>query len=176
VPLEAIELRVPERLRQMLEVQIERLSPDEQRLLEGASVAGAVFATHVSAAAIDLTLDVVEDLCDELGRRQQIVRAAGVQAFPDGTVSQRYAFVHALYREVCYGRVASGRRAPLHRRMGEQSEALYAERPSSVAAELAYHFEAGDARSRICGWSRTPPDSGMRIGKPWPFCSTRSPW
>jgi predicted ATPase len=70
VPLEAIELGVPERLRQMLEAQIERLSPDEQRLLEGASVAGAVFATHVSAAAIDLTMDDVEDLCEKLGRRQ----------------------------------------------------------------------------------------------------------
>jgi len=32
--------------------------------------------------------------------------------------------VHALYREVCYGRVASGRRAPLHRRIGERLEAL----------------------------------------------------
>ena len=70
VPLEAIELGVPERLRQMLEAQIERLSPDEQRLLEGASVAGAVFATHVSAAAIDLTLDDVEDLCEKLGHPQ----------------------------------------------------------------------------------------------------------
>ncbi len=159
VPLEAIELGVPERLRQMLEAQIERLSPDEQRLLEGASAAGAVFATHVSAAAIDLTLDDVEDLCAKLGRRQQMVRAAGVQAFPDGTISQRYAFVHALYREVCYGRVASGRRAPLHRRIGERLEALYAARPNSVAAELAYHFEAGAAWGRAVTYLRLVADT-----------------
>jgi hypothetical protein len=82
-----------------------------------------------------------------------------VQSFPDGTVSQRYAFVHALYREVCYGRVAAGRRARLHRRIGERLEALYAERSSSVAAELAYHFEAGAEWARAVTYLRLVADT-----------------
>jgi tetratricopeptide (TPR) repeat protein len=73
----------------------------------------------------------------------QHVHAAGTQLFPDGSVSPRYAFMHALYHEVFYGRLAPGRRARLHRRIGARLEALYAERSSSVASELAHHFEAG---------------------------------
>src|SRR5262249_58100559 len=38
--LEEVEVRVPERIRQMIEQQIECLTPEEQRVLEGASVAG----------------------------------------------------------------------------------------------------------------------------------------
>src|SRR5256885_1338243 len=52
--------------------------------LEGASVAGMVFSTTVSAVATDLDEDAFEDLCARLVRRQQMVRAAGVQPFPDG--------------------------------------------------------------------------------------------
>jgi hypothetical protein len=41
VPLEEIDLGVPETLRQLIEAQIERLSAEEQRSLEAASVLGA---------------------------------------------------------------------------------------------------------------------------------------
>ena len=112
-------------------------------MLEGASVAGEVFSTTVSTVATDLDQDACEDLCAQLVRRQQIVHAAGTQLFPDGSVSPCYAFMHALYREVFYGRLAPGRRARLHRRIGVRLEALYAEQSSSVASELAHHFEAG---------------------------------
>ncbi len=143
VPSENIALGMPESLRQMIEAQIARLSTEEQRALEGASVAGAVFSTRVSAVATDLNEDDFEDLCEKLVRRHQLVRAISAPPFPDGTVCQRYAFVHALYREVFYGRLAPGRRARLHRRIGERVEAFYAGQSSSVASELAYHFEAG---------------------------------
>src|SRR5438132_1010359 len=53
-PLHEIEVQVPETLRQMIETQIERLSAEEQRALEVASVAGAVFSVHVAATAADV--------------------------------------------------------------------------------------------------------------------------
>jgi hypothetical protein len=70
-----------------------------------------------------------------------MVRRAGSHEFPDGTVSQRYEFVHGLYREVFYSRQTPGRRAKLHQRIGERLETLYAGRENEVAAELAHHFE-----------------------------------
>jgi DNA-binding winged helix-turn-helix (wHTH) protein len=115
VPLEDIDHEVPESLRRVIEARIARLSLEEQRGLEGASVAGVVFATTVSTVATDLDQDAFEDLCARLARRQQIVRAAGTQPFPDGSVSSRYEFTHALF----------------------------AQRPRDVAPELAHHFEAG---------------------------------
>ena len=162
IPIEDITLGVPESLRQMIDAQTARLSTEEQRALEGASVAGMVFSTNVSAVATDLDEDAFEDLCARLVRRQQMVRAAGVQPFPDGSVCQRYEFVHALYREVCYGRVAPGRRARLHRRTGERLEALYAEQSSRVASELAHHFEAGAAWARAITYLRRTADTAGR--------------
>jgi DNA-binding winged helix-turn-helix (wHTH) protein len=98
ISLADIALEVPERLRQVIEAQIARLRPEEQRVLEVASVAGVVFTASVCAAAAELEANAVEDVCNTLARRQSLVHAVDVQQWPDGCLAQRYAFVHALYR------------------------------------------------------------------------------
>ena len=125
VPLEKIALEVPQKLRRMIELQIDRLKPDEQRALEAASVAGMVFSPEVSAAAADLGTEAFEDLCEDLSGRHHIVRSAGSQQFPDGTVGSRYEFVHALYREVFYRLLSQAHRAKLHQHIGERLETLF---------------------------------------------------
>jgi DNA-binding winged helix-turn-helix (wHTH) protein len=148
LPLEQIVLGVPEGLRQMIEAQIERLSMEERRALEAASVVGATFAVDVGAAAAGFMVDDFEDLCDRLSRRHRIVRAAAAPAHADPDSGARYEFVHALYREVFYQRQAPGRRTRLHRRVGERLEMLYADRLSEMAPDLADHFE------KIADWPR----------------------
>ena len=143
IPLVRIDLEVPESLRQMIDAQIERLGADEQRTLEVASVAGQSFNPLVSAAAANLDGESVDSQCEALARRGLFVRFAGTQDLPDGTIAQRYEFLHALYREVFYERHAPAHRAMLHRRLGERLEALYATRLNDVASELAHHFEHG---------------------------------
>src|SRR5262245_9974284 len=143
VPIAAMAVGVPENLRQMIEAQMARLGPEEQRVLEVASVTGVVFTASVSAAAADMEANDCDAVCAALAGRQQLVRAADAQQLPDGSVSQRYVFVHALYREVCYWRQAPGHRAARHRRLGADLEGLFAPPLQDVAAELAHHFEAG---------------------------------
>jgi hypothetical protein len=126
----------------MIEAQLERLSPKEQSVLEVASIVGASFSADLVSSAADTDLKSTEDLFEELSRRHPIVRWAGIERFPDGAVTERYEFVHALYRRVLYDRQSPGRRARLHRRIGERLEALSGVRIDEVAAELAYHFEA----------------------------------
>ena len=162
VALEDIALEVPETLREMIEARIERLSTEEQRALEAASVTGAKFSASVSAAAIDMDPEDFEDLCDRLSRRHRIVRSAASQQFPDGSVSSCYEFVHTLYREVFYRRQALGRRAKLHRRTGERLEALYSEQVSEVAPELAHHFEAGSDWPRAGKYLRLASETAAR--------------
>jgi adenylate cyclase len=162
VPIEDIALGVPESLRQMIDAQIARLRPEEQRTLEVASVAGAVFTSSVCAVAAHQEAEHFEALCETLARRQHIVRAAGPHQLPDGSLSPRYEFVHALYREVCYGRQAPGRRATLHRRLGERMEVLFATRLHDVASELAYHFEAGADWGRAITYLRLVADTAER--------------
>ena len=143
VPLDEIEVEVPESLRQMIEVQIERLTTDEQRALEAASITATGFNAAVNANAANLDSESFEELCEELSRRYHIVRSTGSQRFPDGSFSAQYEFVHALYREIFYRRQSPGRRAKLHRSVGERLETLFADDPGEIAAELAHHFEQG---------------------------------
>jgi DNA-binding winged helix-turn-helix (wHTH) protein len=162
VPLDEIEPGVPESLRRLIEAQIERLSVEEQDALEVASVTGAAFAASVSAAATKLDPEDFEDLCDRLSRRQQIVRPMGSQQFPSGSTSARYEFVHALYREVMYGRLARGRRARLHARIGERLRSLYGDALGEIASELAHHFEEGLDWARAVNYLQLAADTAGR--------------
>src|SRR6202521_1364517 len=92
VPLAEIDLGVPETLRQMIETQIERLSAEEQRTLEAASVLGASFEHAAGAAAAGMNIDDFENLCESLVRKQHILRAA---RDPTASGSFQYQFAHA---------------------------------------------------------------------------------
>jgi len=140
-PLEQIEFEVPEDLRHMIEARLEPLSAQEQSALELASIAGASFSSNMISTEAGIDSRSAEDLCEELSRRHHIVKWVGTQSLPDGSVTERYEFVHALYRQVLYDRQLPGRRARLHRQLGERLAAMYALRIEDVVPELAYHFE-----------------------------------
>ena len=153
VPLEKIDFEVPESLRQMVEAQIDRLTAEEQRALELASVAPVSFSAHVCAAAASLDPLEFGDLCEGLSRRHHIVCSDGFHETSEGRVF-RYKFVHSLYREVFYRRQPAGRRPSLHQRIGERLETLFSNQLSEVAAELAYHFEESRDWSRAVKYLR----------------------
>jgi DNA-binding winged helix-turn-helix (wHTH) protein/tetratricopeptide (TPR) repeat protein len=148
VPLEQIEFEVPDDLRHMIEAQLEPFSAQEQSALELASIAGASFCASVISCAADIDSRGLEDLYEELSRRHHIVRWAGAQSLPDGSATERYEFVHVLYRQVLYDRQLPGRRARLHRQIGERLAAMHAQAMEEVVPELAYHFE------QAADWSR----------------------
>jgi predicted ATPase len=102
VELTAMVRSVPETLRQMIERQFARLRPEEQRLLEVGSVAGTDFTAAELAGALTTTVEQVEAWCDNLARHGLWLRAKGPQTWYDGTVSEAYGFVHALYQQVLY--------------------------------------------------------------------------
>ncbi len=154
VALAELEMGVPENIRQMIEKQIERVDREQQRLLEVAAVAGAEFPAATIAVALEQGMAQIEEQCEDLERRHQFLRATGVSALPNGIVTARYGFIHALYHEVLYQRVAAGRRARLHQLIGEHTEGVYGERSSEIAAELAMHFEQGHDYRRAVKYLR----------------------
>jgi predicted ATPase len=137
--LDALTLEVPESLRQLLEQQITRLPLTAQRVLEVASVAGVEFAAAAVAAGLEADAALVEEHCDAL-EQQQLLRALGVTTWPNGIVTARYAFRHALYQQGVYERLGPGRRVRLHQRLGECLETVYGIQAGAIAAELAEHF------------------------------------
>ena len=138
-----VEGRVPETIRQMIEQQVERLSIEEQRLLEVASVVGVEFSAAAVAAGADTSVEAVEYCCAALVRRGQWLQVTGTAEWPEGTVATRYRFRHALHREVLYERIPAGQRPQFHYRIGECLEAGYGPQATAMAAELAVHFEHG---------------------------------
>jgi tetratricopeptide (TPR) repeat protein len=148
--VEMVQSGVPGDLRHMIEEQIHRLSAEEQRLLEVASVAGIEFSATTVAAGVEAEVEVAEERCTQLARREFFLRTSGSSEWPDGTVAARYSFLHSLYQEVLYERLPAGRRQWLHQRIGERTEQGYGDRAREVAAELAMHFERGrDSRKAI---------------------------
>jgi predicted ATPase/DNA-binding winged helix-turn-helix (wHTH) protein len=141
VALDEVELGVPENIRLMVEKHIERLSSEEQKMLEGASVVGLECSAVAISAGLGEDVVRVEEVCDGLARDNHFLLPAYVAELPDGTVTPRYRFIHALYLDVLYRRVAATRRARIHGRIGERGEAVYGNRSSEIAAELAVHFE-----------------------------------
>ena len=85
--VEASEVGVPQSLRQMIEKQIDRLSVEEQRLLEAASIAGVEFSAAAVAAALAADVEQIEEWCEGLARRQLFLRPTGNSEWPDGTLT-----------------------------------------------------------------------------------------
>ena len=162
VPLEQVALAAPEKLRRMIEAQINNLSDEQRHALDVASVAGVAFSARVCAAAAGVDQEDFEDFCEELSRRHHIVRSAGSERLPDGAVSARYEFVHSLYREVFYRRLALGRAARLHQRIGEEMETLFSNPLSEAAPELAHHFEHASDWQRAVKYLRVAAETARR--------------
>jgi DNA-binding winged helix-turn-helix (wHTH) protein len=146
--LEAVTLGVPESVSQLITTQLARLEPAVQELLTAASVAGMGFAADALAAGLDRALEDVEVCCDGLAHGGQFIQAHGVAAWPDGTVTACYRFIHALYQEVLYERVPVSRRVRWHRQVGLRLEAGYARQTREIAVELAAHFVRGQETGR----------------------------
>jgi DNA-binding winged helix-turn-helix (wHTH) protein/tetratricopeptide (TPR) repeat protein len=142
-PLETIAPRVPETLQQMMETQFAQLSAPEQRVLKSASVAGERFSVWTITTMLDMGPDQIEDLCDQLSARQQVIKSAGVQELSNGLASAHYEFRHSLYRQAIYRFLSDGTRSRLHRGLAARLETLCKPGHRDVASEVAFHFEEG---------------------------------
>ncbi len=153
---------VPETLQQVIEQQMATLAAEVRPALEVASVVGMEFAVAQIAAALDRRPDALEDACDELAHEWRFLREAGVAALPDGTVSGRYGFRHALYQSVLYHRLPAARRTRLHRAIGEWTEAAHGDKAVELAAVLAVHFERGGDVRRAVRYHRHAGENAVR--------------
>ena len=169
-------IAIPDDIRRMIGHQLDRVSEDERRLLEAASAAGTEFSAATVAAADEIGLEEAERACALLAERGAFLTHAGSDTWPDGTVAARYGFRHALYQEVVYERTPAGRRAHLHRRIGERLDAGLREHAGEMAAELAMHFERGrdPGRSRRSRTRNRPTRRRRRSRRPRPHRPTSS--
>jgi predicted ATPase len=146
--LDQVERGLPENIRHLIERQIDRLSTQQQRVLEAASVVGMSCSAVAIAAALDGDLLETEECCEELSRRNQFLTLPYQAELPDGTITPRFSFIHVLYLDVIYDRISPTRRSQMHLRIGKRGEEVYGNRVTEIASELAVHFDEGRDRSK----------------------------
>jgi DNA-binding winged helix-turn-helix (wHTH) protein/tetratricopeptide (TPR) repeat protein len=152
-------LGIPESMRQLVARQRDRLSADEQRVLEAASIVGVEFSAAAVAAALKTDTVAIERWCERLAERQYFLRRVGVAEWPDGSVAARYHFRHALHQELWRERVCPTQFQQFHLMVGERKERAYGERAPEIAVELAVHFEQGRDYPRAVRYLRHAGDT-----------------
>jgi class 3 adenylate cyclase len=129
-------LQVPATVQAILASRIDRLEPEDKRLLQAAAVIG----THVPFAVLKAIADAGEDdLRRSLARLQTAEFMYEARLFPE----LEYAFKHALTHEVAYGSVLQERRQALHKATLEAIERIYADRLAEQVERLAHHAVGG---------------------------------
>jgi predicted ATPase len=141
--IEALRGTVPESLKGVVQTQIDRMSAEEVEVLVAGSAVGETFAAQLVAAALDWEVVAVEKVCGRLASGGRLIDAAGAGHWPDGSAGERFRFQHAIFRTVLYQRMATAQRQELHYRIATRLEEGHAGGITSVAAELAAHFERG---------------------------------
>ncbi len=152
---------VPATVRQLIEHQFAALGPSEQRLLEAASTAGLECPAAAVAAGLEMEIESVEVQCADLARRHLFLEPRSEFEWPDGTLTARYAFRHALYQQVVYGQLPAERRGGLHRRIGTRLEAAYGDETGVIAVVLAEHFEAARDGRRAVRYRRLAGETAL---------------
>ncbi len=146
--LEEVDAGVPDELTQMVELEFEGLTAEEQSLLEAGSLVNVAFPAWAVAAALGKDAAETEEACNALAQKMHFVQRAGHDELPSGARSAFYAFTHGLYREVLYQRQSAARRGQRHIRIAERLGELFAGRQAHVAREMALHFEAAGSWQR----------------------------
>jgi DNA-binding winged helix-turn-helix (wHTH) protein/tetratricopeptide (TPR) repeat protein len=141
--VETLTAMVPATLRALIEIQLAHLRPEDQELLEAASVAGVDCSAAAVAAAVERTEEDVEGRCTALAHQGQFLQAGGHAEWPDGTVTACYGFRHALYQEVLYQRIPAARQSRWHARIGTRLAQGFGEQAGEAAAALGMHLLRG---------------------------------
>lgn len=136
-------LSVPESLAGVMERQILRLSAEQTALLETASACGIEFGSSLVAQVLGRDAEDVARQCDLLASRQQWLTPTEVVRGASGQLEARYAFRHALVRQVVHDRLGALACAQLHRRVALVLAQAAASGAVVSAAELATQFELG---------------------------------
>lgn len=152
-PLDRLELEAPEDVRAMVRRKLDSLDDDARRALAYASISGNEFSSRVLAALLEIDQAAVEERLQPLCSLHRLVEIIGEESWPDGQISARYRFAHALYQNELYASLVSSRRVLLHRRTADVLLSQGAVEPSGadrarLAVTLAIHCERGREFSR----------------------------
>jgi class 3 adenylate cyclase len=144
-PVQAIQ--VPATVQVMLTARIDRLPPEDKRLLQVASVVGKDVPFALLQAIAELPDEALRRGLDHLQAAEFLYETS---LFPD----LEYTFKHALTHEVTYGGLLQERRRDVHARIVDAIEALYRDRLVEQIERLTHHAVRGELREKAVHYLR----------------------
>ena len=130
-------VEMPATVQAIIAARIDRLTPEDKRLLQTAAVVGHDVVHTILRSVADMPEDKLRRSLANLQSAEFLYEA---RLFPD----LEYSFKHAFTYEVAYGGLLESQRRELHARVGETIEELYPDRHTEMAEELANHFAKGE--------------------------------
>ena len=130
-------IQVPATVQAVLAARIDRLPPEDKRLLQTAAVIGTEVPFPLLQAIGEVPEEALHRGLDHLQAAELLYET---RLFPE----REYTFKHALTHEVAYGGLLQERRRVLHGRIVEVLEALAAERLAEQVDRLAHHAVRGE--------------------------------
>jgi adenylate cyclase len=138
--------RVPASVQAILAARIDRLDPDDKRLLQVASVIGKEFGERALRLSAGLEPE-------QLSPRLCALTDAGFLYEAELYPERLLAFRHPLTREVAYGTQLGERRATTHAAVARATIELESSaRLDELAALVAHHWEEGDETLEAARW------------------------
>ena len=151
---------IPTTVQDILVARIDRLSEDDKRVLQIASVIGKDVPVALLQAASELS---EEELSRCLAGLQAGEFLYETRLFPQ----PEFTFEHALTHEVTYASLLNERRRTYHRRIAEAMESMAAGRLVDQAERLAHHYtEAGLPERALRYWRQAGQRSLERSANP----------
>ncbi len=141
-PLAKIRNEIPASVRSMIQRKIDSLSEEDRRLLQAASVQGTEFHSAVLAQVLNAEPAELEERLETLERVHFFVQKIGETEFPDGTLTLRLRFVHALYQNALYAMLTPTRRVTLSSAAANTMLEFHGDSQNAIAHSLALLFEA----------------------------------
>jgi class 3 adenylate cyclase/tetratricopeptide (TPR) repeat protein len=140
-------IRMPDTVQAVLAARVDRLEPDDKRLLQCAAVIG----DHVRAGLLEAVADMPPaEIQERLRRLRGAEFLYDIDLFPE----LQHVFRHGLMREVAYDSVLRDRRRVLHARVVDALERLYPDRLVEHLESLAHHARQGELWQRAGDYLR----------------------
>ncbi|MFQ5849452.1 MAG: AAA family ATPase [Candidatus Binatia bacterium] len=140
-------IQVPPTVQAVLAARVDRLPPEDKRLLQSASVIGENVPFTLLQAVVEMS---EEGLRRSLSHLQAVEFLYETSLFPD----LEYTFKHGLTHQVAYNSLLVERRRTLHAKILEAVETLYPDRLAEQVDRLAHHAFRGEIWAKAVAYLR----------------------
>jgi tetratricopeptide (TPR) repeat protein len=137
--------------------RLDRITPEQHRILAYASAIGSEFDFPLLVAAMGIDEEALAEQLEHLVHEGILTERAG---------GDRFAFAEESFRARIYRSLTESRMRVLHRKVAEAMERAYPDPPLEIVAELGRHFFLGKVGEKSRSYNRRASDAARASDDP----------